>query len=209
MELNFCLEKRKKTEKNKPHTCFSGKNKKKKPKPTFLEKYYILVFPPATFILGSASALMSQAPHECSDPFTEIPGSPSTHCFQSLSSKALPKGEHPVIGILSLALSPLPITDVLRTSHKSFGHSPLSVSSLAATQSTPSSFLSSSNDFCHQIPKKNANSLLNPPAKPAVGDPGSMNSVMDQSSLLRNQDALMKEDVGLIPEYPFFFFLIL
>lgn len=31
-----------------------------------------------------------------------------------------------------------------------------------------------------------------------------MNSVMDQSSLLRNQDALMKEDVGLIPEYPFF-----
>lgn len=75
--------------------------------------------------------------------------SPSTHCFPSLP-KGLPSAGSFFPGIVSVMFSePL----------KSFGHSPLFFPPLAVTQSIPPSFLRSSNTFCHQISKKNANSL--------------------------------------------------
>lgn len=165
----------------------------KTPKLTFFRKTLHFGFPSCHF---NSSALMSQAPQECSHPFTaSFPLSLSAQRSFPLQNPSLLASHHWVCH--------LPVPLMFSEPHESCGHSPLFFRSLAVTQSIPSLFLRSSSHFCHRIRKKNDNCLLNPTAKPAAENPGSINRVMD---LLLPQKPRCFYEVGLIPQYQGFFF---
>lgn len=176
-------------DKTKTTTSFSGQ---KTPNPSFLEKHYILVFPPATFIPGSASALMSQAPQECSDPFPEIPGK-SKHSLLSplsLCPKELPSAGSFSAAILSLGLSSPTVTDVLRTPQVLQPQSPFCPFSCCHTKH-PFLVFKEQQEYLPSNSQEKCQFSFKPQSKTCSRKPWEH----EQScSLLRNQDVRMKWD---------------